>query len=248
MNFRDHFSGVAPAYAAFRPGYPASLFDWLASEASGNGLVWDCACGSGQASAALAGRFAGVVATDASITQLGLAQEINGVVFAAAAAERPPLRDQSVDLVTVASALHWFSGESFFAEVRRVLAPRGLFAAWTYGLPSVEDGPVGEAINRFGTETLGDFWPPEVRHVLSGYAEIEIPLGEIGVPDFEMVVRWTLPELLGFIRSWSGVAAYREELGEDPVELLSEELASLWTDTEVARRVSWSLAVRTARV
>ena len=27
----DHFSDLAQAYAKFRPDYPASLFDWLAS-------------------------------------------------------------------------------------------------------------------------------------------------------------------------------------------------------------------------
>ena len=73
---------------------------------------------------------------------------------------------------------------------------------------------------------------------------------QTGLPgeSLRLVVSWTLPELLGFVRSWSGVAAYREELGEDPVGLLGEELAQLWTDAEVARRVSWSLAVRAARV
>jgi ubiquinone/menaquinone biosynthesis C-methylase UbiE len=37
-----------------------------------------------------------------------------------------------VDLVTVASAIHWFDLNKFYTEVRRVEKPGGVIAAWTY--------------------------------------------------------------------------------------------------------------------
>jgi hypothetical protein len=46
--FHDHFSKVAKRYAHFRPHYPTELFDYLATLAPRDSLVWDCAAGSGQ--------------------------------------------------------------------------------------------------------------------------------------------------------------------------------------------------------
>ncbi len=70
MTFKDHFSGHASVYAEARPHYPDALFDWLAREAPDRDLAWDCGCGNGQASVALAARFARVHATDPSATQI----------------------------------------------------------------------------------------------------------------------------------------------------------------------------------
>ena len=68
--FKDLFSGHAAAYAAARPTYPEALFDWLATLAPRDGTVLDCGCGNGQASTALAERFARVIATDPSSEQI----------------------------------------------------------------------------------------------------------------------------------------------------------------------------------
>ena len=60
----SHFATVAREYANFRPGYPPELFVWLARMAPARDAVWDCGCGSGQASTALAEHFQVVHATD----------------------------------------------------------------------------------------------------------------------------------------------------------------------------------------
>ena len=72
-SFRDHFASAAPAYAAFRPRYPAALFAALAEHAPGRHVAWDCATGSGQAAIGPAEHFEQVVATDASAAQLAAA-------------------------------------------------------------------------------------------------------------------------------------------------------------------------------
>src|SRR5260370_8111401 len=71
--FRDQFAQAAPAYATFRPRYPAALFGALAAHAPARHLAWDCATGSGQAAIGLAEHFEQVVATDASEAQLAAA-------------------------------------------------------------------------------------------------------------------------------------------------------------------------------
>ena len=109
------FATVAREYANFRPGYPPELFAWLAGAAPALDAVWDCGCGSGQASVALAAHFAEVFATDVSPEQIAAATPHRRVRYAVARAERSGLPDGSMDLVTVAQALHWFDVEAFYA-------------------------------------------------------------------------------------------------------------------------------------
>src|SRR5690349_15303419 len=135
--FHDHFSGLASRYADFRPHYPAALFDYLAALVPGNAQVWDCAAGNGQASIDLAQRFSKVIATDASPEQIASATARHNVEYRVALAEQSGLADTSVDLVTVAQALHWFDLNRFFAEVQRVLKPGGVLAIWTYATNEV---------------------------------------------------------------------------------------------------------------
>src|SRR5204863_7244503 len=91
--FKDHFSGHATDYRAFRPAYPPELFAFLASSAPARDLAWDCGTGNGQAAVGLAGHFARVLATDASAEQIAQAEPHPRVEYAVAAAEKCPLPD-----------------------------------------------------------------------------------------------------------------------------------------------------------
>ena len=100
--FKDHFSGHAAIYRDARPRYPDALFDWLAEQAPSRRLAWDAGCGNGQASIALAARFAHVVASDPSAAQIAHAPAHPNVEYRVEPAEQPSLADASVDLVVVA--------------------------------------------------------------------------------------------------------------------------------------------------
>ena len=139
MSNAELFSTVAREYANFRPGYPPELFAWLARVAPARDAVWDCGCGSGQASTALAGHFALVHATDISPEQIAAARPHPRVRYAVARAEQSGLPAGSVDLVTVAQALHWFDVNAFYAETRRVARPGGVLAVWNYPRPRFVD-------------------------------------------------------------------------------------------------------------
>lgn len=248
MKFPDHFSGVASDYAAFRPQYPVELFEWLASVCPRHEVAWDCACGSGQASLPLASHFSLVVGTDASATQVAVAEATEKVRFAVAESERAPLADGAFDLVTVAQALHWFVGEAFFEEVRRVIRPGGVFAAWTYGMPHIVVHDVERAVHEFINGILGPYWPPEIRLVLDGYASIDLPFDELESLAFELKTEWPLERFLGFARTWSAVGRFVEERGEDPVLKLAAELEEVWHDKEALLPVSYRLGLRAGRV
>src|SRR5690349_16043571 len=115
--FADHFSAIAPAYAAARPTYPPALFSWLAGQVPARRLAWDCAAGNGQATLALAELFETVLATDASAAQLAELPARANVQRRVAPAEASGLPDGSADLVTVAQALHWLPRSAFWREV-----------------------------------------------------------------------------------------------------------------------------------
>src|SRR4051812_48058251 len=112
MTFKDHFSGHADRYGAYRPTYPAAIFEYLSSLCPSRDLAWDCATGNGQAAHALAPCFRAVVATDASREQIGQARPHDRITYAVAPAGRTAIPYASVDLVTVAQALHWLDQPS----------------------------------------------------------------------------------------------------------------------------------------
>lgn len=246
-SFKDHFSVVAANYAQYRPRYPRELFDYLRSIVPGAMRVWDCACGSGQATLELAERFAAVVATDASAGQIAEAPPHPRVSWRVAPAEAAGLPDHSVDLLTVAQALHWFDLDRFYAEARRVLAADGVIAVWSYGFHQLGDEAIDREAGHFYHHVVGPYWPPERRLVEEGYRTIPFPFAEVPAPAFVMRTQWALPQLLGYFRSWSATARYLAARGHDPVEALEQKLRPLWGDPAYVREITWPLVLRIGR-
>ncbi len=247
MHFKDHFSAHADLYRDARPGYPDAMFDWLAAQAPARGLAWDAGCGNGQASVALAARFERVHASDPSATQIAAAESRENIDYRVEPAEACSLSDASTDLVTVAQALHWFDQARFHAEVRRVLKPRGVFAAWTYADCSV-DPAVDAAKNRLYVDLTGPYWPPERAHVENGYCDLPFPYVPIAGPTFAMSAHWSLDQFLAYLRTWSATQRYLREQGEDPVALVEPELRAAWGDPARERGVHWRFHLRCGRL
>jgi len=205
--FKDHFSAQAKAYAGYRPRYPEVLYDCLESMTPVHELAWDCATGSGQAAITLAGRFAQVIATDASEQQLNQAQQQEGVEYRLAPAESSGLGSDSVDLISVAQALHWFNFDAFNSEAQRVLKPAGVIAVWCYGLQQISPR-VDAIIDEFYRDIVGEYWPPERLHIEASYCDIPFPFKELPVPDLKMRAQWGLEELMGYLGTWSATQRY----------------------------------------
>lgn len=134
MTFKDHFSKQAAGYAKFRPRYTHQLFEYLGCIAPSRQLAWDCATGNGQAAVGLALVFDRVIATDASENQIANAQSHRAVEYRVAPAENSGIGSETLDLIMIAQALHWFVLDRFYAEARRVLKPDGILAASAYNL------------------------------------------------------------------------------------------------------------------
>ena len=169
------------------------------------------------------------------------------VHYFVARAESVPLRSGSVGLVTVAQALHWLDLPGFYPEARRVLRAGGLLVVWTYGNQRVDGGAVDEAVGHFYHRVIGSYWAPERRWVEIGYRTIAFPFEETAIEAPPMLADWSLPQLLGYIGTWSAVARCREVTGTDPLIELAARLEPLWGDPATTRRVEWPLSVRAGR-
>ena len=246
MKFEDHFSAQSGQYAQYRPKYPEALYEYLASIAPSQSLVWDCGTGNGQAAVGLAQHFEWVYATDASAEQIARAHVHEKVEYYVEPAERISLESGSVDLVTVAQAVHWFDFDKFYAEVKRVLKPKGVLAVWTYGLPEISP-TIDKIVYRCYSEILSGFWPERIRYVEERYQTLPFPFEEIIPPSVAMEGEWDLRQLTGFLDSWSGTQKYIKQNEKHPVEEVWDELSSDWPDEKEKRAIRWPLYFRVGR-
>ncbi|MQM02483.1 hypothetical protein Taro_035248 [Colocasia esculenta] len=256
-----HKQKLAENYAEGRPSYPPELFQFIASKTPCHHVAWDVATGSGQAVVSLAGIYETVVATDVSAEQLAHAQPLPNVHYRHTPPsiplhelERYVAPPTSVDLVTVAQAIHWFDLPSFYGVARHALRrPGGVLAAWCYTLPRVND-QFDAVIDRF-YEILDPYWAPQRRLVDERYVGLEFPFdpvqGEEHTGPFEFMVtrEMDLAAVLTYLRSWS---AYHTAL-EKGVDLLAEaqvgELRRAWGgDAAALKLVRFPVYLRIGRV
>jgi len=243
---KDNFSDGSDEYALFRPESPAEIFDFLNTHVPALGTAWDCGTGNGQVAARLAERFNKVYGTDISKEQLSNATLKENISYLLERAEHTSLPDGSIDLITVAQAIHWFDFEAFYKEVRRVARPGAVIAAWTYTVLKFNDS-IDEVIHKLYVPITGPYWDAERKLVDDGYATIPFPFREIKTPVFRIVKQMSLPQLEGYLRTWSGVKHYQKKTGTDPVSLISEELKKAWGHEQV-KTVVWDVFMRAGHI
>jgi SAM-dependent methyltransferase len=246
MLFKDNFSKQSDLYLRYRPHYPDELYQYLASLTTGKKLAWDCGTGNGQAAIGIANYYETVVATDPSEQQITNAIPYENVSYSVSKAEQSPLAENSVDLITVANALHWFEFDKFYTEVNRVLKPGGVLAAWAYGNPSHSDR-VDKVITYFHDVVLGDYWLNENRLVEKKYSTVPFPFSELVTPDFKIKRELSRNDLVGLFHTWSAVQRYKDRNGKDPVALIEKDLDTAWDGGPLPKLFTWELVLKAGR-
>ncbi|XP_030937430.1 putative methyltransferase DDB_G0268948 [Quercus lobata] len=244
------FDKQAEIYSDSRPTYPSEWFSKLAALTSQHSLAWDAGTGSGQAALAVAEYFKQVIGTDISEAQLKHATQHPRVKYI-----HTPLSlsddelvtliggENSVDLVTVAEAVHWFELPKFYSIVTRLLRkPGGVIAIWGYN--DMEVSPTFDPVMKRVRETTLPFYDPKAQCFLDGYRTLPFPfesvgLGSEGEPlqlDIQRVM--SFEEMVRGLRSSSAVTKAKDQGVDLLPEEVIKELESAWGGPNVIKTVT----------
>jgi ubiquinone/menaquinone biosynthesis C-methylase UbiE len=244
---KDFFSHQSEYYAKYRPTYPIELYEYVASLVNEKKLVWDVATGNGQAAFRLSDYFEHVYATDLSEQQLKNAKLNHTIEYKLEHAEECSLEDNSVDLITVATAIHWFDLEAFYKQVRRVLKPGGVLFAWSYGGCTINTA-IDKVIDYFNFEYLYDYWHEGAKMNWNDkYKSLPMPYETIDTPAFVAKADYTLEEVMNYMYSWSGVQAYIKQEGKNPLLAIEKDLQYAWGNMHERKEVKWHLHSKCCR-
>ena len=137
------WTGVAGSYDTYRPRTPAVLLDLLPQLAGAQRpqLVVDLGSGTGLSTYAWSERADRVIGVEPNADMRRQAEakresETN-VSFVEGVAHEIGLPDECADIVTASQSLHWMDPQPTFAEVKRILRPGGVFAAYDYDWPVI---------------------------------------------------------------------------------------------------------------
>ncbi|MEX0721981.1 MAG: class I SAM-dependent methyltransferase [Balneolaceae bacterium] len=242
---KDNFSTQADLYARYRPNYPDKLISDIVKLSPAYNLAWDCGTGNGQMANLLAPHFEQVIATDISEQQLEHAQGARNITYKKEPAEATSHKTNSVDLITVAQAVHWFDFEKFYTEVNRVLRNNGILSLLGYGLFKT-NSELDKPVSKFCYEVIGPYWDEERKYIDEEYANLPFPFKEIQMVNYEMIYEWSLEEMIGYFQTWSAVQHYIAAKQENPVEWIESELKKLWPESAKVE-VSMDVLLRVGR-
>lgn len=119
---------AAERYAIGRPPFHANTIKHISNFLQLKnklGTALDVACGTGLSTRALTAIAGTVYGTDASPAMLDKTTKENNTFYQLAQAEKQPFGDNSIDLITVSSGVHWFNIDAFLREANRLLKSRG---------------------------------------------------------------------------------------------------------------------------
>ncbi|MDR4314761.1 methyltransferase [Niallia circulans] len=132
MNSEAKFSGKSTLYDRYRPGYPKRFFKELISEYSGSNdhfVIADIGAGTGIFTELAANIGTNIIAIEPNDDMRSILkarmEDFKQVTCLDASAENTGIADNSVDLITVAQAFHWFEADAFKKECRRILKKNG---------------------------------------------------------------------------------------------------------------------------
>ena len=245
----DHhklFNEKSELYAKVRPRYPQELFKFLETLCDEQKSAWDVACGNGQAAIDLANYFDEVHATDISEEQIAHAIQCPRINYSVQPAEKTDFFENQFDLVCVAQALHWFDYDIFWVEVKRVLKPKGVFAAWGYSWFSITD-EVDNILKESFLDVIEPYWEPQNNLLWNQYRDIPFPFEKINTPKIAMKTEWDLNQLFAYLQSWSATRLCVEKEGDAFLRQSYESVKSAWGEASKPKTVAMDFSLLVGR-
>ncbi len=113
------------------------------------------------------------------------------------------------------------------------MKPSGILAVFGYGFFEI-DPAIDAVINENLLKPIDRFWAKGNRLLMSGYKDVTLPFAEIPTPtNFCIETKWTLQQLLAYLRTWSAVKLFIAKFGYDPVSELEPKVKPFWQGTEM---------------
>lgn len=235
--FKNYTASDAAKYATYRLAYNPLLIELVVQNhtSTGGGLnqVLDIGCGPGIATRQIAAYFQHVVGIDAGASMIEQAQKTDcfsasgeQAVFKICNAESidQSFEPASIDLITIATAAHWFDMPRFYAAASKVLKPSGSIAMWGGGgwyvdpeTPNKEN--VQHIWTEFEVEVLKPFEEPGNKLARELYKDLEMPWTiDLSLPEIT-------PEMANELKSYDESSSIRREFNKDGIPDPSPEFA-----------------------
>ncbi|MGH9417826.1 MAG: class I SAM-dependent methyltransferase [Terriglobales bacterium] len=216
MGFDAKFGRVASEFDRYRPGYPPDLFVCIFAAVQARDRALDLGAGTGISTRVLLEHFGEVIAVEPDPGMAAfLRQSLPGAEVRNVTAEEDQQPDASLDLITIANALHWMDVPAVLERARRWLRPGGILAV--YDRPMPRAGAACDAVTL--AELRGNwkpFWDHRLERVSHWQVEIRAAAGFTLLEEskFPNLVPMSAHDYTGFWRSTSFASAYARTLAD----------------------------------
>lgn len=172
------------SYSKFRPSYSDEIYSLIYKfHDQNNGeynIVVDVGTGTGQAAVELCKKFKRVYGIDTLTEQIENATPRDNIEYQVGPGEDlSQFHDNSVDMITVGTAFHWFDHDKFFKEAKRVLKHKtGTLAVFGYYFPVISNEPKANELVKNLIEKLEQYSNSNIRFIKSMYRDIAFPFNE----------------------------------------------------------------------
>ncbi|CAO3607248.1 unnamed protein product [Cunninghamella blakesleeana] len=234
-------------YVKFRPVYPEELYsiiyDFYQEKSNDYERAADIGTGTGQCASKLAEKFQKVYGVDRLPDMIKHAIQKDNIEYILSDAETLPFEDHSLDVITSATAFHWFNHDLFFKEVKRVLKPNGVLAVWTYFFPMIKDNEeIDKIFKKNYVQLLMPYTESHIHHAITLYRDVEFPFKNVDryiCPDSEDIKhqskkkfsnplldkKMSLSQFGSYLKTASAYSNYIKENSNDPADDVVDEVA-----------------------
>lgn len=275
----NHEQGKAYALVRrdYHPNVYQAVFDYHTSTGGQLDTLVDVGCGPGNATRQLGRNFNHATGLDPSQGMISMARSLGGITSTSEAVRfeisdaqelganlSPPIQDSSVDLITAATAAHWFDMSAFWPSAARVLKPGGTVALWTTGEPRTDPSmpnavAIQAAVDQHQEHYLKPYFEPGNLVNRNRYRDLSLPWTlPRPVPEFdeaafirkewefgeEFVVGENEADMDTFEKMWATASAqtrwhqaHPDDVGteRDPVKILRRKIEDLLHEAGVEK-------------